>query len=95
MRCPFRRPCPARAPAHLHRAHTEIADAVGLPLAQENRVGLQLDVEPELARVAQELEEILAEGQLAAAEDQKARSRGRQLIQHALTSAVPDYIRAR
>ena len=75
---------PVRVDADLHRADAELADAVGLPLAEEDGVGLELDVEAELARVAEELEEILAQEQLAAAEDQKERARRRELIEHAL-----------
>src|SRR5262245_40897944 len=75
---------PVRVDADLYRADAEIAEAVRLPLAEKNRVGLQLDVETERARVAEKLEQILAEEQLAAAEDQEERSGGRELIEHAL-----------
>ena len=75
---------PVRVDADLHLADAEIADAVRFTLAHENRVGLELDVEPELARIGEQLEEVLAEQQLSAAEDQEQRAFGRELVEHVL-----------
>ena len=53
-------------------------------LRDQHRVGLDLDVELQRPRIGEQLEEVLAEQQLAAAENQEHRAGRRQLIEHVL-----------
>src|SRR5579862_8067068 len=57
-----------RINADLYRFHAEGTDTVCLLLANQNSVGLQLDAESTHARVLQNLEEISAHQNLAAAD---------------------------
>ena len=53
-------------------------------LPHQDRVGLQLDVELQRAGIRQQLEEVLAQQQLAAAEREEQRAGGGELIEDVL-----------
>ena len=72
-----------RIDAQLDLAHAGVANAIGFRLAQQDAVGLDLDVEHQPARVGQQLEQVAPQQQLAAAEDQEQRAGGGELIEDA------------
>src|SRR5450759_4014835 len=73
-----------RVDADLYGVHAQFADSPRLLFVDHNRVGLDLDVEPETPRVFDNLYEVAAQEDLAAAESQKENACLGQLIERVL-----------
>ena len=76
-----------RVDADLHD-RTRASDPGGVPLADQDGVGLDLDREEQPARVRENVEEVLAQEDLAAAEGQEEDAGVGELVEQALTSRV-------
>src|SRR6266403_2488887 len=71
--------------ADLHAPHAKFAQLRGTSSRNEQRIGLQADVEMQPPRGGQNFVKIRAQEDFAAAEGQKKSSRARQIIQHLQT----------
>src|ERR1700680_1226722 len=77
--------------ADLNRIHSQFANQRGLLFLDQDRVGLELYVESQVARAPDDREQVLAQQRLAAADGQKEDSSGSHLRHQAFDFVVGQF----